>query len=83
MHGLVEPGTVVAERGGRGEAEAAGHRGRDVREDVAERVLGEHDVDRLGRLDDHHRERVDERVVERHVGVLAGAELGDDVAPQA
>ena len=42
------PGPVVAERGRGGEAEAAGHRGGDVREDVAERVLGHDDVDRLG-----------------------------------
>ena len=35
-----------------------------------------------GACDDRHRERVDERVVERHVGVLGRAELGDDVAPE-
>ena len=68
--GSKRPGTGVAERCGAREPEAAGDGRRDVGEDVAERVLGQDDVDRLRRVHDRHRERVDERVVERHVRVL-------------
>ena len=60
----------------------AGDRRGDVGEDVAEGVLGHDDVDRLAVRHDRHRERVDEGVVERDVGILGAAELGDDVAPE-
>ena len=80
--GSNSPGPSSPSGGGGGEPETAGHRCGDVREDVAERVLGDDDVDRLGRVHDRHRERVDEGVVEWDIGVLGRAELGDDVPPE-
>ena len=53
----------------------------DVREDVAEHVLGDDDVDALGRGHDLHREAVDERVPHLDVRVLR-CDLVDDAAPQ-
>src|SRR5439155_7781668 len=67
--------------GRRGKAEAAGHGRGDVREDVAEHVLGDDDVDRLRARDDLHREAVDERVPAADVPVLERDDV-DDAAPE-
>ena len=82
VHRLEDPGAVVSEGGGSGEPEPAGHGRGDIGEDVAEGVLGDDGVDALRRLHDRHRERVDERVVEGDLRVVARAHLGHDVPPE-
>ena len=78
---LVERG-AVAERGARKHAERTGeHRGL-VGQDVAEHVLGDHDVELARRADELHRRVVDELVDELDVGVLGGVQAVYDLAPQ-
>src|SRR5215212_8430374 len=56
------------------------HRGL-VREDVPEEVLGQYYVEPPGGLNEEHRRRVDEDVVEIHLRIILG-DFGDDPAPQ-
>ena len=81
MDRLEDPGARLAEGRRRREADSAGGDRRDVGEDVAERVLGEQDVEPGGIADELHRRIVDEHVVERDVGVVDGHGV-DDLAPE-
>ena len=76
---LEDARAAVAERGGRREPDAARDRGGEVGEDVAEEVLGDDHVVRGRLLDQLHRHRVDELVVEPHVGELGGHLVGEAV----
>ena len=74
-------GPPLAERRRRQHAEAPGQDRRLVRQDVAEQVLGDDDVE-VGRPpDEQHRARIDQLVVEPDVGELGGQLVGDP-APQ-
>ena len=66
--GSKSPG-AVAEARGRQEPERADDRAGFVREDVAEQVLGEDDVEARRRERDLHRARIDVHVIERHVRI--------------
>ena len=70
-----------AEARRRQQSERAGEHGRLVTEDVAEEVLGDHDVDRRRLAHHAHREGVDELVRERHRRIL-GRESGHHLAPE-
>ena len=81
MHRLEDAGPAVAEaRRGR-EPEAAAHAGRDVGEDVAERVLGQDHVEPLRALDELHSRRVDEHVLELDVRIV-GRDAHHRLAPE-
>src|ERR1035437_7112132 len=68
--------------GGRGQhADRAGDDGGLVREDVAEEVFGEHDVEVARNVHQVHGHRVDELELERDRGVVLG-DLGDGVSPE-
>jgi len=70
-------GAALSERCGRQQPEGPGQHARLVRQDVAEQVLGDEHVE-LGRpLDEQHRARVDELVVELDVRVFGGHFVGD------
>ena len=77
---LVEAG-AVAEARRRQHAERAGDRAGFVRQDVAEQVLGDHDVVAARIEGEVHREGVDVLVLERDVGIRL-RHLGDRRAPQ-
>ena len=80
MYGLVE--IDLAADGGRGQhAERAGDDAGLVGEDVAEEVLGEHDVEVARDVHDVHRHGVDELMFERDVGIVF-RDLGDGGAPE-
>ncbi len=81
MDRLEDPRARLAEGRRRREADSAGGDRRDVGEDVAERVLGEQDVEAAGIADELHRRIVDEHVVERDVGVVEGHGV-DDLPPE-
>ena len=72
MHRLEDARPSVAKAGGCCEPEAAAHAGRDVGEDVAERVLGQDHVEPLGMLDELQPRSVDEHVLELHVRIVRG-----------
>ena len=81
---FVQPARAVAERGRGQQAERAGqHRGL-VGQDVAEHVLGDRHVEVARAADQVHRRRVDQHVLELHVGKLvAHRRASRDLAPQA
>jgi hypothetical protein len=82
VDGLEEAGPAVGEaRRGR-QADPAGERSGQVAEDVAEHVLGEDDVELVGREDELHRRVVDEHVLELDV-LVVGRDLVDDAPPHA
>ena len=60
--------------------ESPGERGTEVREDVAEQIRRDHDVELLGLQDHPHRGGVDVHRIAPHVGELL-ADLLEDVAP--
>ena len=83
---LVQPERAVrrpalAERGRGQHPEAAGQHRRLVRQDVAEQVLGDDDVEVGGPADEQHRARIDELVVDLDVREL-DRDLVDDRPPQ-
>ena len=82
MHGLEDAGAQFAEACRGSDAETAAASCRDVREDVAERVLGQDHVELRGIEHELHARVVDEHVLEPHVGVVA-CQAGDDLAPES
>ena len=81
MDRLEDAGPSVAEARGCRKPEAAAHAGRDVGEDVAERVLGQEHVESLGMLDELQPCRVDEHVLELNVRIVRG-DARDVLAPE-
>ncbi len=76
-------GPPLAERRRRQHPEAPGQDGRLVRQDVAEQVLGDDDVE-VGRpADQQHRARVDQLVAERRRPGYSARDLVGDRPPQA
>src|SRR5699024_3340067 len=70
VDGLVQAAGAVPQRGGGDHPDGTGDHGGLVREDVAEHIFGDDDVE-LGRvLDDLHGAVVHEHLAVRHVGVL-------------
>ena len=83
MDGLIEARLAGLAQRRRGQhAERAGQLGRDVRQDVAEQVVGDHDVELLGVLDDLHGRVVGQDVLQLDVGIVAGVQVGDHLAPE-
>ncbi len=78
---FVQAAATVAQRGRRQQAERAGQRGGLVGEDVAEQVLGDHHVVAVRLGQQQHRHRVDQLVLDRHVGIVGGDAL-HRAAPQ-
>ena len=74
-------GAVRVDVGRRGQADAARDRRRQVREDVAEQVVGDDHVEPRRVGDQEDRRRVHVQVVDRHVGEL-GVHGLDRAAPQ-
>ena len=70
VDGLEQAGAAVGQGGRRGQPDAAGDRSGEVGEDVAEQVLGDHDVELRGTLDQAHGHGVDQLVLELDLGVL-------------
>ena len=84
---LVHPEPAVlrpplAERRRRQQPERSGKDARLVRQDVAEQVLGHEHVELGGSLDEEHRARVDELVVELDVREVRG-DLGGNAPPES
>ena len=69
---LEDAGPAVGQRRRRCEPDAAADSGREVGEHVSEEVLGHDHVEGGGALDEQHRHRVDELMLERDAGVLLG-----------
>src|SRR3546814_1823385 len=63
-------------------AQRAGKLGRGVGKDVAEQVVGDHDVELLGIANDLHRRVVRQDVLQPDVGIVASVQVGDDFSPQ-
>ena len=78
---LEDAGPAVGQRRRGREADAAADGGGEVGEHVAEEVLGHDHVVGAGPLDEQHRHRVDELVLERHLGVPLG-DLAGHAPPQ-
>src|SRR5690606_35567936 len=68
-------------RGGGQHAQRAGQNGRDVREHVAEEIVGDHDVELLGGAHQLHGGVVGQDMVQRHVGIVLGDAL-DHLVPE-
>ena len=75
-------GAPLAERCGREHAERAGEHRRLVREDVAEEVLGDDDVECRRPGGEEHRRGIDKAVLQLHIGILC-ADLGHHLAPES
>ena len=82
MHRLEDAGAPFAEARRGSDAETAGASCCDVREDVAERVLGQDHVELRGIDHELHAGVVDEHVLEPHIGIVAG-EAGHDLSPES
>ena len=87
MDGLIErlapAGRVGRTERGRGqEAQRSGQHRRFIRQDVAEQVVGDDDVEIARRAQQLHGERVGVHVLELHVGILLLVKLGRLLAPQ-
>src|SRR5699024_4266366 len=70
VDGLIQAAGAVPQRGGRDHPDGAGDHGSLVREDVAEHILGDDDVELGGVLDDLHGGVVHEHLAVLHVGVF-------------
>ena len=82
MDGFVQAAPAVAERRrGQHTERARQHRGL-VGEDVAEQVLGEHDIEVAWTTQQMHRRGVHQHVLQRHAREFVADHPGADLAPQ-
>ena len=81
MGRFVQPLVVRIQRGRRQHADRAGQHGGGIRQDIAEHVAGDDDVELLRRTYQLHCCVVDIHVVQRDVRIL-GVHLGDDLFPE-
>jgi len=81
VDGLEERGLAGVNVGGRCEAEAAGELRGEVRDDVAEKVVGDDDVELAGIADKFHGEGVDVEVAGVDFGIF-GAEGFEGALPE-
>ena len=81
MHGFEERGAAGMNVSGRGEAESTSELGGEVADDVAEKIVGDDDVELAGVADEFHGEGVDEKVTGIDFGIF-GADGFEDALPE-